>query len=261
MRYHNDYALELPNKLNIPIAMLHHVAEQPHPSLQQFSISHKKFIEFLDKIEEKGLQTTTFEEIITRKLTTRDLQNKLVITFDDCAAELFEFAIPELVRRKMKAVFYMPSNHIDGQNIWDMEEYNMASVKLMNLSQLQKLLHLGMEIGSHGEKHVKLNQVSEGAAYSDIANSKKTLEELLNHHIYSFAYPYGEIPAKHRKMLAKAGYQFGLAIYTQFENKYSLRRFAINETDDQKIIDMKLGKRYRLMRLIYDPILLLKKKW
>jgi len=247
--------------LNIPIAMLHHVAEQPHPSLRQWSISHQKFIEFLDRIEEKGLQTTTFEEIVSGKLTTKDLQNKLIITFDDCAAELFEFAIPELVKRKMKAVFYMPSDHIDGQNIWDIEEYNMASVKLMNRSQLQHLLQLGMEVGSHGEKHIKLNKLSKTDAYTDIAESKKTLEKLLNHRIYSFAYPYGVIPAQHREMLAKAGYQFGLAIYTRFENKYSLRRFAINEADDQKIIDMKLGKRYRLMRLFYDPILLLKNHW
>ncbi|MFW0714245.1 polysaccharide deacetylase family protein [Pedobacter sp. N23S346] len=245
--------------MNIPIAMLHHVAEQPHPSLQRWSISHHKFLEFLNRIEEKGLQTTTFEEMITLKLSSKDLQHKIIITFDDCAAELFEFAIPELLKRKMKAVFYMPSNHIDGQNIWDIEEYAMASVKLMDIGQLKHLLSLGMEIGSHGEKHIKLNKVDEAAAYLDIANSKKTLEDLLNHKVYSFAYPYGKIPAKHQQMLTKAGYHFGLAIYTPFESKYALRRFAINESDDQKIIDMKLGKRYRLMRLIYDPILLLKK--
>lgn len=245
--------------MNIPIAMLHHVAEQPHPSLQTWSIGHDKFVEFLNRIENKGLQTTTFEEIDTLRLSQKDLQNKIIITFDDCAAELFEFAIPELQRRKMKAVFYMPSNHIDGENIWDIEEYAMASVKLMNLDQLRQLLNLGMEIGSHGEKHIKLNKLSEADAYLDIANSKKTLEDLLNHKIYSFAYPYGEIPAKHQQMLAKAGYQFGLAIYTPLERKYTLRRFAINETDDQKIIDMKLGRKYRLMRLIYDPILLFKR--
>lgn len=241
--------------------MLHHVAEQPHPSLQRWSISHHKFIEFLNRIEEKGLQTTTFEEIIILKLSSKDLQHKIIITFDDCAAELFEFAIPELVKRNMKAVFYMPSDHIDGENIWDIEEYNMASVKLMNRNQLQHLLELGMEVGSHGEKHIKLNKVTHAAAYTDIAESKKSLEGLLNHTVYSFAYPYGKIPAKHQQMLSKAGYQFGLAIYTPFESKYNLRRFAINETDDQKIIDMKLGKRYRLMRLIYDPILLLRNRF
>ncbi|GGE55808.1 polysaccharide deacetylase [Pedobacter psychrotolerans] len=244
--------------MNIPIAMLHHVAEQPHPSLQTWCISHSKFLEFLTCIENKGLQTTTFQEIITQKPSPKDLRNRIIITFDDCAAELLDFAIPELVKRNMKAVFYMPSNHIDGENIWDIEEFAMTSVKLMNLQQLQYLLTLGMEVGSHGENHIRLNQVSEEMANQDITLSKKNLENLLKHPIYSFAYPYGKIPDHHQKMLTQAGYYFGLSIYTALETKYTLRRFAINETDDRKIINMKLSRRYRLMRALYDPVLLLK---
>ncbi|NTE05547.1 polysaccharide deacetylase family protein [Agrobacterium tumefaciens] len=246
--------------MNIPIAMLHHVAEQPHPSLQTWCISHSKFLEFLNCIEEKGLQTTTFQEIITQKLRAKDLKNRIIITFDDCAAELLDFAVPEMVKRNMKAVFYMPSNHIDGENIWDIEEFAMTSVKLMNLQQLQYLLTLGMEVGSHGENHIRLNRVSEAVANQDIFRSKKNLENLLQHPIYSFAYPYGKIPAQHQIMLTNAGYYFGLSIYTAFETKYTLRRFAINETDDRKIIDMKLNGRYRMMRALYDPILLLKNR-
>ncbi|MCX2432352.1 polysaccharide deacetylase family protein [Pedobacter sp. GR22-10] len=246
--------------MNIPIAMLHHVAEQPHPSLQTWCISHGKFLEFLNCIAEQQLQTTTFHEIVSQKLTAKDLKNRIIITFDDCAAELFEFAIPELLKRGMKAVFYMPSNHIDGENTWDIEEFAMSSVKLMNLDQLRHLLALGMEIGSHGENHIRLNKVSEATAYQDIAGSKQNLETLLQSPVYSFAYPYGKIPAKHQKMLVKAGYTFGLSIYTSVETRYTLRRFAINETDDWKIITMKLGKRYRLMRALYDPILLLKNR-
>ena len=244
--------------MNIPIAMLHHVAEQPHPSLQTWRISHSKFLEFLNCIEEKGLRTTTFQEIITQKLSDKDLKNRIIITFDDCAAELLDFAVPEMVKRNMKAVFYMPSNHIDGENIWDIEEFAMTSIKLMNLQQLQYLLTLGMEVGSHGENHIRLNRVTEVVANQDITNSKKKLEDILQQPIYSFAYPYGKIPAQHQRMLVQAGYYFGLSIYTAFETKYTLRRFAINETDDRKIIDMKLSSRYRMMRALYDPVLLLK---
>lgn len=246
--------------MNIPIAMLHHVAEQPHPSLQTWSISHSKFVEFLNCIEAKQLRTTTFHEIVSRKLTAKDLKNRIIITFDDCAAELFEFAIPELLKRGMKAVFYMPANHINGENIWDIEEFSMSSVKLMNLDQLRHLLSIGMEIGSHGENHIRLNKVSKAIAYQDIVGSKKTLETLLQHPIYSFAYPYGKVPLQHKQMLIQAGYHFGLSIYSTFQTRYSLRRFAINETDHQKIINMKLGRKYRIMRTLYDPVLLFKNR-
>ncbi|GGI28235.1 polysaccharide deacetylase family protein [Pedobacter mendelii] len=240
--------------------MLHHVANQPHPSLKKWCISHNKFLELLDGIEQNGLATTTFQEIWESNFNEIQLKNKVIITFDDCAAALFDFAIPELLRRKMKAVFYMPSEHIDGLNIWDIEEHSMISVKLMNAVQLQHLVSLGMEIGSHGEKHIKLDTVSKNLAYTDMLNSKKTLEGLLNTKVYSFAFPYGKIPVQHQQMLIKAGYKFGLSIYSPYEKNYALRRFAINETDDKQTINMKLNSRYRLMRIFYDPILLLKNK-
>ena len=246
--------------LNIPIAMLHHVTDEPHPTLKKWCISHNKFLEFLDSIEQKGYLTTTFQEIVTSQFKPEELTNRIIITFDDCAAELFEFAIPELVKRKMKAVFYMPSNQIDGHNIWDIEELGIVSVKLMSAAQLQKLLALGMEVGSHGEKHVRLNTVDGETALTDIKNSKTKLEKVLNHAIYSFAYPYGMIPANHKQMLLKAGYQFGLAIYSTVQTKFTLRRFAINEWDDQNKIQLKLSRTYRIMRSLYDPLFILKNR-
>lgn len=247
-------------KLNIPIVMLHHVADRPHQSLQKWCISHSKFLELLNCIEQNNYQTTTFQEIITLKMSNKSLKDKIIITFDDCSAALFDFAIPELARRKMKAVFYMPSGYINGQNIWDIKEHAMTSVKLMNTDELKELIKLGMEVGSHGEKHIRLNKVDYAEAFREISNSKSTLENVLSTKIYSFAYPYGKIPSRYKQMLNEAGYKFGLAIYTAFETNYSLRRFAINETDDQKTINMKLSKKYRNMRLLYDPIFLLKNK-
>jgi peptidoglycan/xylan/chitin deacetylase (PgdA/CDA1 family) len=251
--------LTLP-KLNIPIVMLHHVADHPHPSLKKWCISHLKFLELLDNIELKGLVTTTFQEIIELKPSRKELKKRVIISFDDCPASLFDFVIQELLKRKMKAVFYIPTNHIGGVNIWDIEEYNMSRVELMNTSQLRELVSLGMEVGSHGEKHIKLNAVTEMEVLQDISDSKEMLELLLESPVYSFAYPYGKIPANYGKLLTSAGYTFGLSIYTPIETNFTLRRFAINQGDDGKNIRLKLGKRYRLMRLFYDPLFFLLRK-
>ena len=240
--------------------MLHHVADQPHQSLKKWCISYNKFTELLDCIEQNELVPTTFREIVELKLKESDLKNKVIISFDDCSAALFDFAIPELLKRKFKAVFYMPSAHIGDLNIWDIEEHAMVSVSLMDKTQLKQLAALGMEVGSHGEKHLRLDSVSNKLAFDDILNSKKTLEKSLDTKVYSFAYPYGKVPANHNSMLRKAGYEFGLSIYTPFETDYALRRFAINEKDSKKDIDLKLSRKYRIMRFFYDPVLLLKNK-
>ena len=154
----------------------------------------------------------------------------------------------------------MPSAHIGDLNIWDIEEHAMVSVSLMDKAQLKQLVELGMEVGSHGEKHLRLDSISNKLAFDDVLNSKKTLEKLLNNKIYSFAYPYGKVPAQHKSMLRKAGYAFGLSIYTPFETDFTLRRFAINEKDSKNDIDLKLSRKYRIMRFFYDPVLLLKNK-
>jgi len=239
--------------------MLHHVANQPHPSLKKWCISYDKFTELLDCIEQNGLVPTTFREIVELNLKESDLNNKVIISFDDCSAALFDFAIPQLLKRNFKAVFYMPSAHIGDLNIWDIEEHAMVSVELMSATQLKELVNLDMEIGSHGEKHIKLNLISEQEAFQDISNSKITLENLLDTKIYSIAYPYGKIPKNYNKLLIKAGYKFGVSIYSAVQSNYTLRRFAINDTDDLKTIELKLSKRYRLMRSIYDPFFLLLK--
>ena len=240
--------------------MLHHVADQPHSSLEKWCISHNKFLELLDRIEHNGLIPTTFREIVELNLNEYELKDKVIISFDDCSAALSDFAIPELIKRKFKAVFYMPSAHIGDLNILDIEEHAMESVNLMDKTELQQLVKLGMEVGSHGEKHLRLDSVSEQLAFDDMLNSKKTLEKLLGTKIYSFAFPYGKIPENHKKLLRKAGYKYGLSIYTAFETDYALRRFAINEKDDKEAIDLKLSGKYRFMRFFYDPVFLLKNR-
>lgn len=244
--------------MNIPIAMLHHVADSPHPSLKDWTISHHKFLKLLDCIEEKNLQTTTFEEIVTAKSNDKKLENKVILTFDDCPASLFDFAIPELIRRDMKAVFYMPTAFIGDLNVWDIEDHGTTAVKLMDASQILELSRLGMEIGSHGERHIKLNRVPQHKAFEDINHSKITLEKILNKPVYSFAYPYGKIPRYHKKMLHQAGYQVGISIYTSFQSQLTLRRFGISQSDDTKTILLKLSPRYRMMRAFYDPVFLFK---
>lgn len=63
---------------------------------------------------------------------------KLILSFDNCPKHLFDFAIPELVKRKMKAVFYMPTANTGGYNSWD-EEKGTARMELMNEADLKEL--------------------------------------------------------------------------------------------------------------------------
>jgi len=237
-----------------PVIMLHYVLDDPHESIAKWSITPRKFVEMLDCIDKMHLEVTTFEEIVTRGLSDRQLRNKVVITFDDCPKSLFDFAIPELLKRGMKAVFYVPTAYIGEYNLWDVEEHGTIKTPIMDVSEIKTLMDLGMEIGSHSHHHVLLSKISGENGFDEISQSKKILERILSKPVYSIAYPYGEIPKRFKSSLKKAGYKFGLSIYSPSQHEFSLRRIGIYQTDSKKSILFKLSKSYHLLREIGSPI-------
>lgn len=231
--------------------MLHQVCDDPHETLSGWCISESQFSLLLNIIEQKALKTITFEDIPNEI----DLKKCVILTFDDCPTSLFDFAIPELIRRKMKAVFLIPSSQVGGYNKWDVEEQGFEKIELMNASQLVYLSKQGMEIGSHGKNHARVNSIPRAVYFQNILESKKVLEKILEKQIHSFAYPYGEIPKKYRCLLKEAGFKYGIAIYSTFTNPFRLRRIGIHPSDTPKSIAFKLSKTYRLLRYLIDPLL------
>ena len=237
----------------IPIIMLHHVGEPKGKGLKNWSIGTSQFDQLLNFIEQNGFYTTTLEEIIKNPI--QNFSKSIILTFDDCPDTLFEYAIPELLKRNMKAVFSIPTTQIGGFNHWDVSEQDFEKVRLMNEEQLKYLASEGMEIASHGQQHLRGNKITENHFFKEITNSKLSLEKLLNKTVYTFTYPYGEVPKNHKNLLKKAGYQYGLSIYQPSQNNFALRRIGIHQSDNTKSISFKLSKRYQLMRIFLDPLL------
>jgi len=243
--------------MNVPIIMLHHIGHPAGTELNSWSISTQKFSLLLDLIEQKGFKTTTFEEISKGELENQ--AKKVILTFDDCPSSLFEFAIPELLKRKMKAVFSIPTAQIGGFNQWDVTEQGFARVTLMNAEEIQYLSSMGMEIASHGDHHLRASKIPEQQFAEEITASKQLLEKLLNKKIFTLAYPYGDVPTNHSQLLKDAGYTYGISIYEPKERNFALRRIGIHESDTSKSISFKLSQGYQLMRTFLDPLLLLRK--
>lgn len=239
--------------MNLPVVMFHHIADNPHPSLKGWTISTKQFNLFLDCITERGYETITFETINLMGANV-NLRKKIIITFDDCPASLFDHAVPELLKREMKAVFFIPTAQIGGINSWDVEEQGFEPTRLMSADQLQYLSANGMEIGSHGDNH-KRPELNHKISENETHQSKAILTALLGKKIISFSYPYGQIPKHYPALLKSAGYQFATGIYTPFQTQLSLRRFGIHESDTKQSMSFKLGHIYRGLRFISDPLL------
>lgn len=232
--------------------MLHSVSDSLDASLAHWCISRSAFARLLDVLENGGYQTTHFAEIIEGGAPL-SFRRRVILSFDDCAQHLLHFAVPELLRRNMKAVFYMPTAYIGGYNEWDVRK-GAARMELMSETELKGLAAAGMEVGSHAHRHVELKSLPLEVQRKEVSQSKGILENITGKAVHSFAYPYGAVPAAHEALLAAAGYSYGVSIYQPFETRLALRRFGVYEKDSPATLTRKLSRRYRWMRSLYDAI-------
>lgn len=232
------------------VIMLHMVTDDTEMDAHKpYSISRVSFTRLLDVLEAEGYTTTTFEELQRKSRK----EKQVIITFDDCPKHLWDFAIPELQRRNMKAVFYMPTAYLDGVNEWDTIQGKPA-VQLMDKDDIERLDDEGMEVGSHSHYHIRMDEPGKEEVLNNLKTSKKILEEIIGKPIISIAYPFGAIPANNKKLLEEAGYVYGLSIYTPKETQYDIRRWIYHDGDDATRIKKKLSLKYKLMRAVKDKL-------
>jgi len=235
-----------------PIVMLHHVDDFADPSFEMWCITRNKFLGLLNYLSSNNIQTITFSDIVKDKRILKNGAKKVILTFDDCSKRLCDFVVPELLKKKMKASFYMPTAHIGKHNSWNVEE-GLPKIELMNENDLKELGKVGMEVGSHSHAHIRLKDVTYKVAEEQVLLSKQIIEDIVGDKVYSFAFPYASIPRNYHQLLSSAGYEYGMSIYQPFENKYALRRFGYYNKDTEKSLGFKLSKSYKLFRMLYDP--------
>lgn len=102
----------------------------------------------------------------------------------------------------------------------------------MNVGQLKDLIARGHEIGSHSHSHPLLPQCTDAQLQTEIAGSKRRLEDALSEPVTTFCYPNGSIDQRSVQEVRNAGYQ--AAVTTQWGSNlpacdaFRLRRFDMN---------------------------------
>ncbi|HWX44315.1 MAG TPA: polysaccharide deacetylase family protein [Solirubrobacteraceae bacterium] len=109
------------------------------------------------------------------------------VTFDDGTVDNLEVLAPLLDKLGVPAtVFACPG--LLGSSHFAMPA--AAGVRLMNADELRELAsHRLIDIGSHTNGHADLSWASAREAHSEMASSKRALEDLLQRPVDSFAYP------------------------------------------------------------------------
>jgi peptidoglycan/xylan/chitin deacetylase (PgdA/CDA1 family) len=80
---------------------------------------------------------------------------------------------------------------------------------MLNAAELRTLVAAGMGVGAHTLTHPVLSQLSPEAAWSEIAESRSKLEEVIGRRVWALAYPFGDsacVTRREQEMAERAGF-------------------------------------------------------
>ena len=83
----------------------------------------------------------------------------------------------------------------------------------MSADQVRRTADAGVEIGSHGLRHMSLPGLDEAALAAEAGGSRAILMETIDREVTGFCYPYGHIDESSLTAVRKAGYSYGCAIW------------------------------------------------
>jgi peptidoglycan/xylan/chitin deacetylase (PgdA/CDA1 family) len=180
----------------------HAVEEGPAP----LCIRPPLFAEHLDAIVASGRRSTTVAGLADTLIAGGDLDDLVVITFDDAFASVPNVAWPQLAERGLTSTVFCVAGHLDGANDWPSQHPSAPRRRLAGRDELAAIAAAGGEIGSHGLTHAPLDTDDRELVRRELSRSKALLEEALDVAVRTLAWPYGVSSSVAAEIASAAGY-------------------------------------------------------
>jgi peptidoglycan/xylan/chitin deacetylase (PgdA/CDA1 family) len=187
-------------KTAVPVLGYHSISDERRDGTLRWSVSPGDFDEQMALIRERGCISLTVSEYAAVLRGLAPLPPRpVLITFDDGFADLAETALPVLRGHGLTATAYVITSRVGAVR-------SPEGDPVLDWSQLGELRAHGVEIGSHSQTHHALDCLRRNELHQEVARSKRTLEDMLQAPVWSFAYPYGYHSAAVRRAVRAAGY-------------------------------------------------------
>ena len=176
------------------------------PVVEAYGVPPARFRRQLDSLRRAGYRFIHPDELLAFLDGRAGLPRRpLLLTFDDCYADLLDTALPELVERGIPAVAFAVSGCIGASNRWD-QAAGAATLPLLDVPGLEALARSGLEIGGHSRTHRSLVEVDAAELAGETAGVAADLERAGLAAPRLFAYPYGDHTSAVRQAVRQAGY-------------------------------------------------------
>ena len=190
-----------------PVLMYHSISASTAPDPHRLRVHPDRLDRHLRWLRRLGLRGVGLTELL--RAQDRGAADRLVaLTFDDGYTDFLDHAVPVLERHGMTATLYVVAGRMDGTNEWD----TGPRLPIMGPDQVRAVAAAGHEVGSHTMTHARLAGADPGTLTTEVAGSRRVLEDVLQAEVASFCYPYGTHDPAAADAVQAAGYDNGCVI-------------------------------------------------
>ena len=222
-------------KYDVPVIMYHRVIKDIDTESGKHGtyVTIKQFRDHMNILKNNNYIPITFHDLGKIPLHKRFEKKYIILTFDDGYVDNYTYAFPILKEFGFKSVIYLVSNRT--YNKWDVDLTNEKKFYMMDLPMLKEMRDSKIiEFGGHTLSHPRLSELDDVEMSKEIIEDKKLTESKLNIKLNSFAYPYGDLDERAKKIVKECGYKFGVATdsgsYCLSDDLFEIRRIGIFPT-------------------------------
>ena len=173
-----------------PLSVLfYHRVADTHPN--DWTLSRNCFTAHLDWLTQNTELVSL--EAIQARITRGHNESKCVhITFDDGYAENCDFAIPQIIERKIPCTYFVSLDFVQTGRAFPHDAAAGRPLPPNSIDQLREIAAAGIEIGAHTRNHPDLGKVTDrDTLYDEVISATSELSDLIGYPIRYFAFPFG----------------------------------------------------------------------
>ncbi|GAA2613572.1 polysaccharide deacetylase family protein [Streptomyces axinellae] len=211
-----------------PWVLMYHSVADPAEDPYRITVSPARLDRQLNWLRGRGLRGVSVGELLTARSAGRG-GGLVGLTFDDGYADFLDNALPLLRRHECTATLFVLPGRLGGDNEWD----PLGPRKpLLTAAGIQAAARAGVEIGSHGMRHLSLPDADENALRTEVSDSRAALAGITGRHPEGYCYAYGTVDQRAIEAVRGAGYRYACAIDPgPLTGRYALPRAHIGEND------------------------------
>jgi peptidoglycan/xylan/chitin deacetylase (PgdA/CDA1 family) len=218
---------QLPRQRQPLVLMYHSVApnaEDPY----QVTIGPHRFEQQMRWLHRRGLRGVSMSALLAARRRRCD-EGLVGLTFDDGYADFLRYALPVLQRYGFSATTFVIAGRLGGVNSWDALGPRKP---LMTAREVREVRSAGVEIGSHGLRHVSLIATAGRALAREQRLSRQILQDVTGSPVSGFCYPYGQVSRRVVDGVQEAGYDYACAIWrSELTCLFALPRVHVGAAD------------------------------